>query len=273
MLLSRAIAASVGACPESSGVGRRRQRRARFRRAAGARAARAAAAQRLRLRDRAAHRRARRARRSGASFVERVVRETNALAPDMVVITGDLVDGSVEQLRELVEPLARAARDGRRLLRDRQPRVLLGRRRVDRAPRDARHPRPAQRARRHPRRVRSRRRRRRAARAAWRRATGRTSRARSPGATRPAPSCCSLTSPSAARRASPPASTSSSRGTCTAASWCPSTGWRASISRCVAGLHLVEQTWVYVSTGTGYWGPPMRVGPGAELTRIELVVA
>jgi predicted MPP superfamily phosphohydrolase len=39
----------------------------------------------------------------------------------------------------------------------------------------------------------------------------------------------------------------------------------------IAGLHLVEKTWVYVSTGTGYWGPPMRVGPGAELTRIELV--
>jgi predicted MPP superfamily phosphohydrolase len=28
---------------------------------------------------------------------------------------------------------------------------------------------------------------------------------------------------------------------------------------------------VYVSQGTGYWGPPMRVGSGAELTRIELV--
>ncbi|MBV9946940.1 MAG: metallophosphoesterase, partial [Myxococcales bacterium] len=41
----------------------------------------------------------------------------------------------------------------------------------------------------------------------------------------------------------------------------------------IRGLHLVEQTWIYVSTGTGYWGPPMRVGPGAELTRIELVAA
>jgi predicted MPP superfamily phosphohydrolase len=26
-----------------------------------------------------------------------------------------------------------------------------------------------------------------------------------------------------------------------------------------------------VSSGTGYWGPPMRVGSRAELTRIELV--
>ena len=39
----------------------------------------------------------------------------------------------------------------------------------------------------------------------------------------------------------------------------------------IAGLRLIEQTWIYVSSGTGYWGPPMRVGTGAELTRIELV--
>jgi predicted MPP superfamily phosphohydrolase len=34
-----------------------------------------------------------------------VVRRTNELKPDVVVLTGDLVDGSVEQLRELVAPL------------------------------------------------------------------------------------------------------------------------------------------------------------------------
>jgi predicted MPP superfamily phosphohydrolase len=39
----------------------------------------------------------------------------------------------------------------------------------------------------------------------------------------------------------------------------------------VSGLHRVGRTWVYVSSGTGYWGPPMRVGSRAELTRIELV--
>jgi predicted MPP superfamily phosphohydrolase len=39
-------------------------------------------------------------------FVEHVVERTNALNPDLIVITGDLVDGSVEQLRELVAPLA-----------------------------------------------------------------------------------------------------------------------------------------------------------------------
>jgi predicted MPP superfamily phosphohydrolase len=42
----------------------------------------------------------------GRAFVEDVVRRTNALSPDIVAITGDLVDGSVEDLREAVAPLA-----------------------------------------------------------------------------------------------------------------------------------------------------------------------
>ena len=40
------------------------------------------------------------------SFIETIVEQCNALAPDLVVITGDLVDGSVEELREHVAPLA-----------------------------------------------------------------------------------------------------------------------------------------------------------------------
>ncbi|MEI9954408.1 MAG: metallophosphoesterase [Pseudomonadota bacterium] len=40
------------------------------------------------------------------SFIETIVQQCNALAPDLVVITGDLVDGSVEELREHVAPLA-----------------------------------------------------------------------------------------------------------------------------------------------------------------------
>jgi predicted MPP superfamily phosphohydrolase len=38
-------------------------------------------------------------------FLTEVVRQTNELNPDLIVITGDLVDGSVEKLREHVEPL------------------------------------------------------------------------------------------------------------------------------------------------------------------------
>lgn len=41
----------------------------------------------------------------GRGFVERIVAQVNALAPDVVAITGDLVEGPVETLRELVAPL------------------------------------------------------------------------------------------------------------------------------------------------------------------------
>jgi hypothetical protein len=38
----------------------------------------------------------------------------------------------------------------------------------------------------------------------------------------------------------------------------------------VAGLSRHEDTQIYVSRGTGYWGPPMRVGAPAEITLIQL---
>jgi len=38
----------------------------------------------------------------------------------------------------------------------------------------------------------------------------------------------------------------------------------------VAGLHRLERMWLYVSRGTGYWGPPLRLGAPAEITLIEL---
>lgn len=39
----------------------------------------------------------------------------------------------------------------------------------------------------------------------------------------------------------------------------------------VAGLHAVRDLWVYVSRGTGYWGPPKRLGAPSEITQIRLV--
>jgi uncharacterized protein len=39
----------------------------------------------------------------------------------------------------------------------------------------------------------------------------------------------------------------------------------------VAGLHKLTRAQIYVSCGTGYWGPPMRLGAPAEITEIELV--
>lgn len=42
----------------------------------------------------------------------------------------------------------------------------------------------------------------------------------------------------------------------------------------VSGLHLHDgRTWIYVSRGTGYWGPPIRVGAPAEITVLRLVRA
>ncbi|MBX3231332.1 MAG: metallophosphoesterase [Labilithrix sp.] len=41
----------------------------------------------------------------------------------------------------------------------------------------------------------------------------------------------------------------------------------------VAGLHKLERAQIYVSSGTGYWGPPMRVGTSAEITEIELLAS
>lgn len=39
------------------------------------------------------------------------------------------------------------------------------------------------------------------------------------------------------------------------------------------GLYQLKQTILYVSAGTGYWGPPMRIGTEAEITLFELLPA
>ncbi|NYT39025.1 metallophosphoesterase [Allopusillimonas soli] len=39
----------------------------------------------------------------------------------------------------------------------------------------------------------------------------------------------------------------------------------------VAGLNSLGTLRIYVSRGTGYWGPPMRIGARSEITRIRLV--
>ena len=39
----------------------------------------------------------------------------------------------------------------------------------------------------------------------------------------------------------------------------------------VSGLHRFGPTALYVSCGTGYWGPPVRVGAPAEVTLVELL--
>jgi predicted MPP superfamily phosphohydrolase len=41
----------------------------------------------------------------------------------------------------------------------------------------------------------------------------------------------------------------------------------------VAGLHRLEDMWVYTNRGTGYWGPPIRHNDGGEITKITLTRA
>ena len=40
-----------------------------------------------------------------------------------------------------------------------------------------------------------------------------------------------------------------------------------------AGLQRLQNLWVYTSRGTGYWGPPKRIGAPSEITRLRLVPA
>lgn len=39
----------------------------------------------------------------------------------------------------------------------------------------------------------------------------------------------------------------------------------------LVGLYRVKNTWLYVSRGTGYWGPPLRVGAAPEIACFHLV--
>ena len=41
----------------------------------------------------------------------------------------------------------------------------------------------------------------------------------------------------------------------------------------VAGLHRLHEMWIYVSRGTGYWGPPYRVGAPSEIALLTLTRA
>jgi predicted MPP superfamily phosphohydrolase len=40
-----------------------------------------------------------------------------------------------------------------------------------------------------------------------------------------------------------------------------------------SGLYRLKNLWIYVNRGTGYWGPPNRFGVPSEITRIRLVTA
>jgi predicted MPP superfamily phosphohydrolase len=208
----------------------------------------------------------------GRDFVEAVVRETNKLGPDMVVITGDLVDGTVDQLRALVEPLrdlrardgvffvtgnheyysgaddwiAHLATLGVRVLRNERIAIgeafdLAG---VDDASAHRMLPHHGQDV------------------------------ARALDGRDMSKAVVLLAhQPKALKDALAGQVDLQLSGHVHGGQMVPF-NWLVRIDQpLVAGLHRVKDTWVYVSTGTGYWGPPMRVGTTAELTRIELVAA
>jgi predicted MPP superfamily phosphohydrolase len=205
----------------------------------------------------------------GKSFVEQIVRETNALAPDMVVITGDLVDGTVDQLKALVAPLAGLrAPDGVyfvtgnheyysgadewiaylgtlgiRVLRNERVAIpsgfdLAG---VDDASAHAILPHHGQDV------------------------------AKALAGRDPSRAVVLLAhQPKAAREATQAGVDLQLSGHVHNGQLVPF-NWLARLDQpYIAGLYRAGGTTIYVSSGTGYWGPPMRVGSRAEITRIEL---
>ncbi len=206
----------------------------------------------------------------GRHFIERVVAETNALGPDLVVITGDLIDGTVASLRDLVEPLRDLrAKDGIffvtgnheyysgadawiahlrslgiRVLRNERVPIAAG---FDLAGVDDA--------------------------SAHRMLPGHGQDVAAALARRDPSRAVVLLAhqPKALKEAVRADVDLQLSGHVHGGQMVPF-NWIARIDQpFISGLHLVERTWIYVSTGTGYWGPPMRVGPRAEITRIELV--
>lgn len=208
----------------------------------------------------------------GRDFIESIVRESNALAPDMVVITGDLVDGSVEELGHLVAPLrdlvakdgvyfvtgnheyysgadawiAHLATLGVRVLRNERVTIrdafdLAG---VDDHSAASMLPHHGQ-------------------------DVAGALAGRDPSR----PIVLLAHQPKAIDAARAGGVDLQLSGHVHAGQLAPF-NWLVRLDQpFVQGLYRTGDTWIYVSPGTGYWGPPMRVGSRSELTHIELVTA
>jgi predicted MPP superfamily phosphohydrolase len=206
----------------------------------------------------------------GRDFLESVVRTANDLAPDMVVITGDLVDGSVEELGHLVAPLADLrAKDGVFFvtgnheyysganewiahLRTLGIRVLRNERVPVRGAFELAGVDDASASRMLP-------------------GHGEDVTKAVDGRDATLPLVLLAHQPKTLHAARAAGVDLQISGHVHGGQMVPF-NWLARLDQpVVSGLHLVETTWIYVSMGTGYWGPPMRVGSGAEVTRIELV--
>ncbi|MBX3190390.1 MAG: metallophosphoesterase [Labilithrix sp.] len=201
----------------------------------------------------------------GKAFIEHVVARINALSPDLVAITGDLVDGSVEALAEHVAPLAKLkARDGVffvtgnheyysgadewiaqlgklgvRVLSNEHVRIG-GDEGFDLAGIDD--------------------------------PTSRASDLRKALAGRDAsrPVVLLAHQPKAIELADALGVDLQLSGHTHGGQMFPWNFFVRLQQPFVAGLHKLARAQIYVSRGTGYWGPPMRVGAPAEITEIEL---
>ncbi|HVK77413.1 MAG TPA: metallophosphoesterase [Kofleriaceae bacterium] len=201
----------------------------------------------------------------GREFAEELVRRVNALRPDLIVITGDLVDGRLTELRPHIDPLrGLRARDGVyavtgnheyywnlepwldhlrslgiRLLRNAHVTiadafVLAG---ADDASFDEDVPRAVA------------------------------------GRDRRLPLVLLAHHPRTITRAMAAGVDLQLSGHTHGGQLLP-WGWLARIwDPKVAGLGRFGDTWLYVSEGTGYWGPPLRVGTRCEISAITLTAA
>jgi uncharacterized protein len=199
-------------------------------------------------------------------FVESLVERTNALNADAIVITGDLIDGYVDALRDATEPLRNLrARDGvfvvtgnheyywrasewvtefaslgltflkneHRVINDGL--VIAGV--TDPAGRDAHKPNAA---------------------------------AALAGAPRDAFRILLAHRPQVANAASKLGVNLQLSGHTHGGQFFPFNLLIRWFQPVVAGLHRIGDTLLYVSRGTGYWGPPSRLGVGGEITLIDL---
>jgi uncharacterized protein len=198
----------------------------------------------------------------GREFVEAIVAKVNALDADVVAITGDLVDGSVAELAEIVAPLARLrakhgvffvtgnheyysgveewsrhlATLGVRVLRNERVRVadafdLAG---VDDPTGEPDLPRALA------------------------------------GRTPDRPLVLLAHQPKAILEAEPHGVALQLSGHTHGGQLFPFNFLVRLQQPYIKGLNRHGRALVYVSSGTGYWGPPMRVGTEAEITQISL---
>ena len=198
----------------------------------------------------------------GERFAAGVVAKVNALAPDLIVITGDLVDGRLDELRRHVEPLRDlTARDGvyavtgnheyywnpnawLEHLRSFGIRILRNERVVIRDAFELAGVDDSSAAEDVPRAL------------AGRDAT--------------LPVVLLAHHPRTVARAAAAGVDLQLSGHTHGGQLLP-LGWLSRLFEPhVAGLARFGATWLYVSEGTGFWGPPMRVGTSSEITLVTL---